>query len=67
MTHLPVKGHPGFVRDEETGALLNVDTAAVDAAREKKRLWKKQQEEMSQLKQDVADIKNVLDKIMEKL
>ena len=65
--HIPVKGYPGFVRDEETGALLNVDTTAVDAAREKKRLWKEQQREMNQLKQDVSEIKDALKIIMEKL
>lgn len=58
---------PGFARDPETGAVLNINTSAIQAARKAKENKQKQKQEFEQLKKDVNDIKSMLTQIIEKL
>lgn len=58
---------PGFGRDPETGAIININSSEVNAARKAKERRLKQKEEMNALKQDVSDIKAMLNQLIEKL
>lgn len=60
-----VKGHPGLVRDKGSGAILNINNNEIREARKRKKLWKEQQEELNTLKNDVSEIKLLLNKILE--
>ena len=62
-----VDGHEGYVKNTETGVVLNVNKAEIEAARKRKALKKQQEEDINNLKNEVSDIKNMLGKIIEKL
>ena len=74
MKLVKVDGHTGLGRDSKTGAIININKREVETARERKRRRKEAQEEKVQLESkvvnlenDVADIKDMLTKILEKL
>lgn len=74
MKLVKVDGHTGLGRDSKTGAIININKREVETARERKRRRKEAQEEKLQLESkvvnlenDVADIKDMLTKILEKL
>ena len=58
---------PGYARDPETGAIININTSAIQVARKAKENRNRQKQEIEQLKQDVNDIKSMLTQIIEKL
>jgi len=58
---------PGFGRDPETGAIININTSAIEASRKAKENRQKQKQEFNQLKSDVEQIKMMLSQIIEKL
>ena len=58
---------PGFGRDPETGAIININSSEVNAARKAKERRLKEKEELNALKQDVSDIKAMLNQLIEKL
>ena len=62
-----VDGHEGYVKNTETGVVLNVNKVEIEAARKRKALKKQQEEDINNLKNEVSDIKNMLGKIIEKL
>ena len=62
-----VDGHEGYVKNTETGVVLNVNKAEIEAARKRKALKKQQEEDINNLKNEVSDIKNMLGEIIEKL
>ena len=62
-----VDGHEGYVKNTDTGVVLNVNKAEIEAARKRKALKKQQEEDINNLKNEVSDIKNMLGKIIEKL
>jgi len=62
---MQVKGHPGLARDKNSGIIMNINSTEVREARKRKKLWKEQQEELSSLKDDVKEIKLLLNKILE--
>ena len=62
-----VDGHEGYVKNTETGVVLNVNKTEIEAARKRKALKKQQEEDINNLKNEVSDIKNMLGKIIEKL
>jgi len=63
----PVDGHSNLVRDKATGAIVNINTNEMQAARTRKEKKKQQQQEIDQLKSDVSDIKKMLQQIVEKI
>ena len=74
MDLLKVDGHTGIGRDTRTGAIININKKEVETARErkKKRQEAKQEQEhlvtqVNNLEHEVADIKDMLTKILEKL
>lgn len=67
MKIVKVDNAPGFGRDPETGAILNINTSEIENARKAKQNRLKQKQEIEQLKKDVDDIKSMLTQIIEKL
>ena len=66
MKHRKVDGYEGLVKDER-GVVLNTSTEEIRAARSRKKAWKKKQEEIDDLKQDVSDLKDTMKLILDKL
>jgi len=71
---IPVEGRPGLVRDPKSGAILNINSTEIQAARARKIAMKKEKkrqrqvyEDVETLKTDMADIKELLLTIKEKL
>lgn len=71
---IKVEGHPNLVRDPKSGAVLNINSNEIEAARFRKESRKLQQEKEKQLYNDVdnlknelSDIKGLLHKLVEKL
>ena len=66
MRYISVDGHSDLVKDKKTGAILNVNTN-FEQLRKNKDSRKTQQEEIKQLKNDVGEIKNLLEVIIKKM
>ena len=64
---LKVEGHEGYVKDTETGVILNVNKEEIEAARKRKALRQQQEQDINNLKNEVSDIKTMLGTIIEKL
>ena len=65
--YIKVEGEPGFVRDQNTGAILNTNKSEIQQAKARKKARLEQQNELDNLKQDVSDMKIMLSKILEKI
>ena len=63
--HVKVEGHPDLVRDRNSGAILNINSNAMTAARERKKFFNDRQKEIDEIKKDVSDIKNILMQLIE--
>lgn len=66
--YLKVKDRPDLVRDVESKAILSTDLRALQEHREKKRLFKQLLEktnEVDQLKNDVQEIKAMLQQLLQ--
>ena len=66
MKYTRVEGHWGYVKDEN-GAVLNINKEEIEAAKKRKAQRLNQQQELSELKNEVSDIKKMLTQIVEKL
>ena len=62
-----VEGNIGLVRDTSTGAILNINKDEISAARKRKLERKQKEQEIVDLKNEVSEIKNMLNKLIEKL
>jgi len=59
MDYVKVEGHDGFVRDQNTGAILNLDNSAIEARRKSKHL-SSTLEDINILKNEISEIKSLL-------
>ena len=66
MKYTRIEGHWGYVKDEN-GAILNINKEEIEAAKKRKEQRRNQEKELSQLKDEVGDIKKMLTQIVEKL
>ena len=66
MNYVKVDGESNLVRNEN-GAILSSDTNAIEQAKLRKKLRKEKDAELETLKQDVNDIKLLLNQIVGKL
>lgn len=57
---IPVEGHINLFRDEQSGAIVNLDTKEYQNYVRLRSERKKQREEIEQLKTDVSEIKQLL-------
>lgn len=64
---LKVKGHDGIVRDENTKAILSVNSVEYTKYINKRDRLRQEKLEIEALKQDVTDIKNMLASILNSL
>ncbi len=62
-----IAGHDGYARDENSGAVININNNEIRAARERKLLRRQKEQEIVDLKNEVGEIKNMLNKLIEKL
>lgn len=59
MDFAKVEGHDGLVRDQNTGAIINLDDAAIEARRKSKHL-SSALEDINMLKNEIFEIKSLL-------
>ena len=59
MDFVKVDGHDGLVRDQNTGAILNLDDSAI-AARRKSMQLSSALDDINTLKNEVAELKSIL-------
>ena len=71
---IPVEGKPGLARDPRSGAILNINSTEIQAAKARKIAMAQEEERKKQLiddvemlKEDMSDIKELLLTIKEKL
>ena len=65
--YVKVENYPGYKRDLETGAIVNTDEEALIKSRQiLKKKWKEKQE-LEKLKEDVAEIKELLSTLLNKI
>jgi len=62
-----VEGSNGLARDVNTGAIVNINKEEINAAREAKKRRKNKDAEFEQLKNEVGEMKELLNKLVEKL
>jgi len=74
MSYQSIEGEKNLVRDKESGAIINVNSRQIEAAKKAKIAALKRKEELNSmqsdidsLKDDMSEIKSVLNKIVEKL
>jgi hypothetical protein len=67
MSIVKADNAPGYGRDPQTGAIININTSAIAMAKVAKENRNRQKQEIEELKQDVHDIKSMLAQIIEKL
>lgn len=65
--YIKVEGHPNLVRDRKSGVILNINKAELEANRIRKQKQREKDNEIEQLKNDVSEIKSMLNKLVEKL
>lgn len=62
-----IENRPGLQRDLTSGAVINTDNAAYHKALRAKELAKLKQNEIKDLKQDVKELKELMQTIIERL
>jgi|TARA_A100001037_G_C14765799_1_gene463883 uncharacterized protein YpuA (DUF1002 family) len=67
MAYIKVEKDPELVRDTNTGVILNINKEEISAARKRKLERRQKEKDFENLKNEVGDIKNMLNKIIEKL
>ena len=67
MGYIKVKGHANLARNGPYGSIVNINKEEIQAARERKLERKQKEKEFENLKNEVSDIKIILNKIVEKL
>jgi len=65
--YIKVEGHPNLVRDRKSGVILNINKTELEANRIRKQKQREKDNEIEQLKNDVSEIKSMLNKLVEKL
>ena len=67
MSLIPVEGHSHLFRDSDTGSIINTDDSSYQAYLRQKNAKKSEREELDDMKRDIDEIKNMLNKIVDKL
>ena len=74
MTLENIEGHSGYVKNTTTGAILNINKKEIVEARARKAKRRQEEQELQNMKEtvnkletDVSEIKDLLNKIAEKL
>ena len=64
---IPVEGHKNLFRDEETGAILNMDTAGYSTYMSNKRRNSEKQSELDEMKSEIETLKTMLKELASKI
>ena len=64
---IPVEGHKNLFRDEETGAIVNMDTAGYSTYMSNKRRNSDKQAELDQMKSEIETLKSMLKELASKI
>jgi len=62
-----VEGNSSLARDPETGGIVNINKEEIAIAREAKKKRKQKDAEFQELKNEVSELKELLNKLVEKL
>lgn len=65
--YVKVENYPGYKRDLETGAIVNTDEEALIKSRQILKKKRKEKQELEKLKEDVAEIKELLSTLLNKI
>ena len=63
MDYIKVSGHDGLVRDQNTGAIINLDDSAIEARRKSKHLGYAL-DDINMLKNEISEIKSLLKELV---
>ena len=63
MDYIKVSGHDGLVRDQNTGAIINLDDSAIEARRKSKHLGSAL-DDINMLKNEISEIKSLLKELV---
>lgn len=73
MNYTRVKDEPGYVRDMNSRAILNIDSSGLNAYKAKKRAMLQQKsqinnltDDVNQLREEMLEIKNLLVRLLDK-
>jgi hypothetical protein len=61
---IPVEGHKNLFRDENTGAIINYDSAGYSQYMRLKDQKKKERDEIDEIKKDIDEIKSLLKELI---
>lgn len=64
--YLKVEGHPGLVRDPESGAILNINTSELEQRSKVRSAKRKERERVDKLESEISEIKYLLQQLLEK-
>ena len=64
-TLVPIEGHPDLARDIKTNAIININKDKAEQRRKARELKLKEKQEFEHVKNDVQDIKAMLQKLLE--
>ena len=64
---IPVEGHKNLFRDEETGAIVNMDTAGYSTYMSNKRRNSDKQAELDEMKSEIETLKTMLKELASKI
>lgn len=65
--YIKIEDEVGYVKDTRTGAILNINRNEVEAARERKKLRKIQEQELEEMKETVHNLKNEMSEVKQLL
>tara|TARA_A100001011_G_C14038341_1_gene726694 strand:- start:190 stop:420 length:231 start_codon:yes stop_codon:yes gene_type:complete len=63
--YIKVEGHSNLARDPNNGAIININSSEMTQARIRKYNWKQQQNEIKNLRNELSDMKQLLNKLIE--
>tara|TARA_B100000902_G_scaffold381554_1_gene418186 strand:+ start:1291 stop:1515 length:225 start_codon:yes stop_codon:yes gene_type:complete len=63
---IPVEGHTQLGRDPNSNAILNTDVSAYESYKKARREVKRKEGEMATLKDEVAELKALVNKLVQK-
>ena len=61
---IPVKGHKGLFRDEESGAIINTNVSEYNNYMVMKNKKQSEKDELDRIKSDIQEIKNLLKELV---
>ena len=61
--YIPIEGHKGLYKDEDTSAIINKDKKAYLAYMQRKKVMENKNNELNQMKEDLDNVKGELGEI----